>query len=124
MTARKMGSGTLDVLATPSMIALIEETAWRSVEKELEEGQATVGTNLKVDHLAPTPVGMKVNCTTELTEVDGRRLVFTVSVNDECSEIGRGTHERFIIGAEKFQAKANAKLAKLSIPQHAGKESV
>ncbi len=109
MTARVMGSGTLDVFATPSMIALIEETAWRSVAPQLESGMATVGTLLNVAHVAPTPVGMTVKCETELTEVDGRRLVFSVKVSDECGEIGRGTHERFIINEEKFQKKADAK---------------
>lgn len=111
MTARVMSSGTLDVFATPAMIALIEETAWRSVAPYLEEGCATVGTRLDVMHVAPTPVGMKVRCDVELTEVDGRRLVFSVSVADECGEIGCGTHERFIINEEKFQNKANAKKA-------------
>lgn len=109
MTARMMGSGTLDVFATPSMIALIEETAWRSVAPHLESGMATVGTLLNVAHVAPTPVGMTVKCETELTEVDGRRLVFSVTVSDECGEIGRGTHERFIINEEKFQKKADIK---------------
>lgn len=109
MTARVMGSGTLDVFATPSMIALIEETAWRSVAPQLESGMATVGTLLNVAHVAPTPVGMTIKCETELTEVDGRRLVFSVKVSDECGEIGRGTHERFIINEEKFQKKADAK---------------
>lgn len=109
MTARVMGSGTLDVFATPSMIALIEETAWRSVAPQLESGMATVGTLLNVAHVAPTPVGMTVKCETELTEVDGRRLVFNVKVSDECGEIGRGTHERFIINEEKFQKKADTK---------------
>lgn len=109
MTARVMGSGTLDVFATPSMIALIEETAWRSVAPHLESGMATVGTLLNVAHVAPTPVGMTVKCETELTEVDGRRLVFSVTVSDECGEIGRGTHERFIINEEKFQKKADTK---------------
>lgn len=109
MTARVMGSGTLDVFATPSMIALIEETAWRSVEPHLESGMATVGTLLNVAHVAPTPVGMTVKCETELTEVDGRRLVFSVTVSDECGEIGRGTHERFIINEERFQKKADIK---------------
>ena len=109
MTARVMGSGTLDVFATPSMIALMEETAWRSVAPQLESGMATVGTLLNVAHVAPTPVGMTVKCETELTEVDGRRLVFSVKVSDECGEIGRGTHERFIINEEKFQKKADAK---------------
>lgn len=109
MTARVMGSGTLDVFATPSMIALIEETAWRSVAPQLESGMATVGTLLNVAHVAPTPVGMTVKCETELTEIDGRRLVFSVKVSDECGEIGRGTHERFIINEEKFQKKADTK---------------
>lgn len=109
MTARMMGSGTLDVFATPSMIALIEETTWRSVAPQLESGMATVGTLLNVAHVAPTPVGMTVKCDTELTEVDGRRLVFSVTVSDECGEIGRGTHERFIINEEKFQKKADTK---------------
>ncbi|MCD8292040.1 MAG: thioesterase family protein [Prevotella sp.] len=108
-TAEVMKSGTLKVLATPAMIALIEETAWKSVQSELEEGQGTVGTNLNVDHVAPTPLGMKVKCETELTEVDGRKLKFNVKVYDECGLIGSGTHERFVISSEKFQAKANAK---------------
>lgn len=112
MTARIMGSGTLDVLATPSMIALIEETAWKSVASELEPGMASVGTNLKIDHLAPTPVGMKVRCETELKEVDGRKLIFEVNVYDEKGLVGKGTHERFIINEEKFLAKANSKLNK------------
>lgn len=109
MTARIMGSGTLDVFATPAMIALIEETAWKSVAPHLDEGSATVGTSLNIAHVAPTPVGMTVKCETELTEVDGRRLVFSVKVSDECGEIGKGTHERFIINEEKFQSKANGK---------------
>ncbi len=109
MTARAMGSGTLDVFATPAMIALIEETAWKSVAPHLESGMATVGTSLNIAHVAPTPVGMTVKCETELTEADGRRLVFSVKVSDECGEIGKGTHERFIINEEKFQNKANAK---------------
>lgn len=112
LTARAMGSGTLDVFATPAMIALIEETAWKSVAKELENGQATVGTCLKINHIAPSPIGMDVRCETELVEVDGRRLVFNVKVFDDCGEIGNGIHERFIINADKFQAKANEKIKK------------
>ena len=109
LTAAAVGSGTLNVYATPAMIALIEETAWKSVAPYLEEGQSTVGTRLDVSHVAPTPLGMTVRCETELTEVDGRRLVFAVNVYDEAGLIGKGTHERFIIMAEKFQAKADSK---------------
>ena len=109
LTAAAVGSGTLNVYATPAMIALIEETAWKSVAPYLEEGQSTVGTRLDVSHVAPTPLGMTVRCETELTEVDGRRLVFAVNVYDKAGLIGKGTHERFIIMSEKFQAKADSK---------------
>lgn len=111
-TAVKLGSGTLDVFATPAMIALIEQTAWKSVEQYLEEGQGTVGTKLEISHLTPTPVGMTVKCETELVEIDGRRLKFEANVYDETGLIGKGTHERFIISSAKFQAKANSKLVK------------
>lgn len=109
-TAAVLKSGTLQVFATPAMIALIEETAWKSVAEELEDGCASVGTSLNIKHLSATPVGMKVTCKTELVEVDGRRLVFAVEVEDETGRVGEGTHERFIIQAEKFQKKADAKL--------------
>lgn len=110
LSALSMGSGTLHVFATPAMIALIEETCWRSITQQLEEGQGTVGTLLNVKHLAPTPLGMTVRCKSELIEVDGRRLVFNVNVYDEAGLVGSGTHERFIINESKFQAKANSKL--------------
>ena len=108
-TAKTMGSGTLDVFATPALIALMEETCWRSVAEELEEGNGTVGTLLEIKHTAPTPIGMEVTCESALTEVDGRRLVFTVTAHDEKGVVGEGRHERFIIQNEKFQTKANAK---------------
>ena len=109
-TAKVMGSGTLDVFATPALIALMEETCWRSVANELEEGCGTVGTLLEIKHTAATPVGMKVTCESTLTEVDGRRLVFEVIARDAKGVVGEGKHERFIIQNEKFQMKANAKL--------------
>lgn len=109
-TAKAMGSGTLDVFATPALIALMEETCWRSVANELEEGCGTVGTLLEIKHIAPTPIGMDVTCESVLTEVDGRRLVFEVIARDAKGVVGEGKHERFMIQNEKFQAKANAKL--------------
>ena len=108
-TAETRKSGTLQVFATPAMIELIEEAAWKSVADELEEGCASVGTSLNVSHLSATPVGMKVSCQTNLKEVDGRRLVFSVVVEDEAGKIGEGTHARFIIQSEKFQKKAYGK---------------
>lgn len=108
-TAKTHKSGTLDVLATPAMVALMEETAWKSVAKELEPGMGTVGISLNIKHLAPTPVGMKVWCESLLDEIDGRKLVFSLTVFDETGKVGEGIHERFIIEEEKFQKKADKK---------------
>ncbi|MBF1131614.1 MAG: thioesterase family protein [[Eubacterium] sulci] len=110
LTAKVMGSGRLDVFATPAMVAMMEEAAHTSVEAELEEGQGTVGTSMTVSHLAATPVGMEVTCESELVEVDGRKLVFEIKAMDEVGLIGEARHERFIIENEKFLAKTNAKL--------------
>ena len=111
MSALRMGSGELMVLATPCMIAMIEEAAWKSISAELEEGQGSVGTLMDVKHTAPTPMGMKVTCETVLKEVDRRRLVFEVKAYDETGIIGEGIHERFLIDNEIFQAKAEGKKA-------------
>ena len=108
-TAPAMGSGTLPVFATPAMIALMENTAYKSVADELEEGAGTVGTLMNVKHVAATPVGMEVTCETKLVEVDRKRLVFEVKAYDAAGVIGEGTHERFIIDNERFLAKAEAK---------------
>lgn len=108
-TAKVHKSGALDVLATPRMAALMEETAWKSVAGYLEPGMGTVGVKLDLSHLAPTPVGMKAWCESELTEVDGRKLVFSIAAFDEAGKIGECTHERFIIEEEKFQNKADKK---------------
>lgn len=110
LTAISLGSGDLEVYATPTMIALMEETASESVKPKLEIGQGSVGTYIAIKHLAATPIGMRVRCESELVEVDGRRLVFNITAYDEKDKIGEGTHERFIISNDKFQSKVNSKL--------------
>ena len=94
------------------MISLIERAACESVQPYLEKGCGSVGTELRVKHLAATPVGMTVTAKTELIQVEGRRLVFRVEAFDEAGKIGEGEHERFIIQNEKFLAKAQAKAKK------------
>ena len=111
-TAKFVGSGSLDVFATPNMIGLMEQAAQASVAPFLEEGQGTVGTKIEITHDAATPLGMKVWAESELIEIDRRRLVFEVKAYDECGLIGQGRHERFIIQNEKFLAKVNAKAGK------------
>ena len=108
-TAKTMGSGTLDVFATPALVALAEKTCWMSVASELDEGCGSVGTKLELEHTAPTPVGMTVTCESELTAVEGRKLVFKVSLHDEKGPVGGGVHERFVVNDAKFAAKAESK---------------
>ena len=109
LTAARIGSGLVEVFATPMMVALVEQTCLESVLPYLDEGQGTVGTLVNVTHSAATPVGMRVWCDSELVKVDRRRLVFSVKAYDECGLIGEGRHERFVIDSAKFQAKIDAK---------------
>ena len=107
--ACNMKSGSLPVFATPAMAALMEETSAAALSLFLEEGETSVGTALDLKHTAATPLGMKVTATAEIVEVDRRRVTFQVTVRDEQEEIGSARHDRFVVGAEKFLAKANAK---------------
>ena len=111
-TAKVVGSGTLKVLATPKMIALMEEAAYKCIAECLENGSTSVGTLMDVKHLSATPVGMRVYANAQVTEVDGRRVCFKVEAYDEKGIIGEGVHERFIVSEEKFVAKTYSKLEK------------
>ena len=111
-TAKAAGSGNLEVFATPFMVALMEKAACESIQPYLEEGQSSVGTKLDIAHYSATPVGMKVWAETEVIEVDGRKITFTVKAYDEVGFIGEGKHERFLIYSEKFVEKCYAKKQK------------
>ena len=113
-TAKAVGSGTLRVFATPSMLALMEAAASESVAPYLKTGCGTVGTRLEVRHLSATPVGMKVSAESEVVEVEGKRIVFRVAAYDECGLIGEGLHERVIITEKRFTEKAYGKLGDCS----------
>ena len=104
-----VGSGSLKVFATPSMTALMEEAACAAVKPFLDEQETSVGTSLHIEHIAPTPVNMTVFAEAEIIEVNGREITFRVSARDEISEIGYGTHKRFIVNSEKFQDKTDIK---------------
>lgn len=109
-TAEGMGSGGLAVYATPRMIAMMEYTAWSSVEPYMNEGYGTVGTHLDISHLSASPLGAHIRYESELVEVDGRKLTFEVKAFDEAGLIGEGRHERFIINNERFMARTESKL--------------
>ncbi|HAG11575.1 MAG TPA: thioesterase [Desulfotomaculum sp.] len=104
-TAPVYGSGSIEVFATPAMIALMENAAFSSVEPFLGGDLTTVGIYVNVRHLSATPVGVKVEAQAELTEVNGRKLVFKVTACDESKMIGSGTHERYVVSRARFLEK-------------------
>ncbi|SKA95456.1 Thioesterase superfamily [Caloramator quimbayensis] len=107
--ASRYGSGLVDVLATPAMIALMECTAKNAVDLHLPVGYTTVGTKVDIAHIAATPLGMKVTINAELIKIEGKKLVFKVEAFDEVEKIGEGIHERYVINSDKFMDKINKK---------------
>lgn len=101
-TAEVLGSGGLPVYSTPSMICLMELTSYRLAE---EKGYQSVGTKVNISHLRACKVGTELTSSAELTLVEGRRLLYKVSVSDGQGLIGEGEHERFTIDPERFMAK-------------------
>lgn len=104
-TAAKAASGSVEVLATPVMIAWMEEASLRLAQKELEEGLTTVGTEVNIKHLKGTLVGKTVKVLSTLKEIDRKRLVFDVEVIEDGVAVGTGSHTRFIIDTTKFYEK-------------------
>jgi predicted thioesterase len=111
-TAVSLGSGTVPLLATPRLLALIEEAAVSAVEGKMPEGQTSVGIRVELEHVAATPVGMGVEAAAELITVDGRRLEFAVEARDEVEVVGRGRHERLLVEELRFVARAEQKRKK------------
>ena len=105
-----MGSGSLMVLATPAVVALMENAAAELAQIELDnEELTTVGTMISIEHTSPTPMGAEVSATATLTKTDGRMFYFDVVANDKKGEIAKGTHTRVSVKADKFQMKADEK---------------
>ena len=100
-----MGSGDLEVFATPAMVALMENAAMKAVAPALPQGATTVGAEMNTTHIKPSAIGAKVQATATLTAVEGRKLTFEVEACDEVGAIGKGTHVRFIVDKERFMAK-------------------
>lgn len=108
-TAKAMGSGSLEVYATPAMTCLMEKASTEALEPLLADGWTTVGISLEVQHKAATSMGMKVRAEAEVMAVDGREITFAVKAFDDREEIGSGIHERFAVMKEKFMSKAAGK---------------
>ena len=103
--ASAVGSGGLNVFATPSMVALMENAAMNAVAPYLPEGSTTVGAEINTTHIKPSALGAEIKATATLTSVEGRKLLFDVEASDVNGVIGKGTHVRFIVDIERFMAK-------------------
>ncbi len=104
-TAEFVGSGTLPVFATPSMAALMENAAMKASEKLLSEGETTVGSELNIKHLSPSPIGANIKATATLLQQEGRKLTFSVLATEDNKTIGEGIHIRYIVNIQKFMQK-------------------
>ena len=113
VTAEAVGSGGMRVFGTPFMIAMMENAAFRLLQKDLPEGKSSVGTKVDIVHTAPTPLGRTVTVKAEVAEIsaNGKMVDFTVTATDETGPIGEGTHQLAVIDTERFLAKCEAKKA-------------
>ena len=109
-TAKEVGSGSLLVYATPCMAALMEGAACEAIANALGDDKTTVGTELNIQHISATPVGMDVRAEAVVTAVDGKVISFELHAYDEAGEIGTGTHKRVIVSSQKFLDKVYSKL--------------
>ena len=108
-TAESMASGQLPVFATPALVALMEKAACDALSGTLEEGVSTVGAQISVEHLAATPLGMRVRAEARLTAQEGRVYDFEIEAWDEAGCIGRATHRRVAVKSARFVEKAQAR---------------
>lgn len=109
MLALNIGSGSLEVLATPVMAMLMEKASCKCVSDFLENDETTVGTSLDLNHISATPEGMNVTVKSELIDINGREFVFKCEAFDDAGKIGDCIHKRFLVYGEKFTQKAKSK---------------
>ena len=115
--ASDMGNLGVDVLGTPTIFLWVEDAANRLIAPHLEEGQATVGASLSLRHLAATPAGMAVRARATLSQVEGRRLRFAVSLYDERELIAEAEHERVIVDLKRFLERVAHKQSRVPSPE-------
>ena len=106
-TARALGSGSVDVLGTPRLVALLEEATIDAVEGHLDNGFTTVGMRVQVDHLQPTPVGAEVFAEAYLDKIEGRRITFTVTASDSGGLVAAGKVTRVMVDVNRFMSKCS-----------------
>ena len=110
MTADRVGSGSLAVFSTPSLLALMEAAAFELAEKGMDRGYTTVGSRVDLHHMSPTPIGVMVRSEAKLTKVLDNRLTFKIMVFDKAGVIAEAVHIRYIVERKRFMRSADKKL--------------
>lgn len=105
----QLGKIDVDVLSTPRLVQLMEAAAIEAIQKFIPSDQLSLGTLVKIKHLSPTPLGMKVVAHALLKEANKNRLLFLVDAYDEIEKVAEGEHERILVSKERFLQKANKK---------------
>jgi predicted thioesterase len=105
----QLGSIDMDVLSTPRLVQLMEAAAIKAIQEFIPPDQLSLGTHVKIKHLSPTPLGMKVVAHAILKEVNKNRLIFLVDAYDEMEKVAEGEHERILVSKERFLQKVNKK---------------
>jgi predicted thioesterase len=105
-TASALGSGDVPVLATPRVVALCEEATLMALAAEMQPGQTSVGFRVEITHLVPVSVGSAVLASASLERIEGKRLVFSVTVNDKCGLVAAGRVTRVLVDLDTFMEKA------------------
>ncbi len=116
VTAKHLGSGAVQVFATPEMVRLMERAAVRALSDRLAPGQQSVGVLVNVRHLAASPIGATVTARAELQQVEGRLLTFRVTATDGVDTVGEGVHERSLIDIARFEERVAKKREKMGLP--------
>lgn len=113
MTAVAIGSGGLPVFGTPYLAAMIENAAFTYIQNQLPQGKSSVGTRIDISHVSPSPVGMEVKVTVEVTNIsaNGKMIDFKATADDTAGIIGEGTHQRAVITTDRFMEKCSSKLS-------------
>lgn len=104
-TARALGSGDVDVLGTPRLVALFEQATVDAIDDILDTDQTTVGMRVQIDHLQPTPIGAEVVAEASLDKIEGRRISFTVTASDSGGLVAAGKVTRVVVDRAKFMSK-------------------
>lgn len=104
-TAIALGSGDMEVFATPALVALMENAAMNATKDQLPEGSTTVGAFIETTHVKPSPLGEEVSATAVLEKEEGRKLTFRITASDTKGTVGEATHIRYIVDRERFMSK-------------------